>query len=99
MMSRPIVGLWMLAPPRVTAKSIARAIVHHPAVILCDEPTMNLDSATSEVVMTLLKQINQKLGTTFLLVTHDNEVAQQCNRVLTMDDGLIIDSGRGEEEE
>jgi putative ABC transport system ATP-binding protein len=79
--------------------AIARAIVHHPAVILCDEPTGNLDSATSEVVMTLLKQINQKLGTTFLLVTHDNEVAQQCNRVLTMDDGLIIDSGRGEEEE
>ncbi len=79
--------------------AIARAIVHHPSVVLCDEPTGNLDSATSEIVMTLLKEINNKLGTTFLLVTHDSDVAKQCSRILTMDDGLIIDSGRGEEEE
>ncbi len=79
--------------------AIARAIVHHPKVILCDEPTGNLDSATSNTVMTLLKDINEKLGTTFLLVTHDEEIASNCSRVLQMDDGLIIDSGRGEEEE
>ena len=79
--------------------AIARAIVHHPKVILCDEPTGNLDSATSNTVMTLLKEINEKLGTTFLLVTHDEEIASNCSRVLQMDDGLIIDSGRGEEEE
>ena len=79
--------------------AIARAIVHHPKVILCDEPTGNLDSATSNTVMTLLKEINEKLGTTFLLVTHDEEIASSCSRVLQMDDGLIIDSGRGEEEE
>ncbi len=79
--------------------AIARAIVHHPKVILCDEPTGNLDSATSNTVMALLKEINEKLGTTFLLVTHDEEIASNCSRVLQMDDGLIIDSGRGEEEE
>ncbi|MAR93683.1 MAG: macrolide ABC transporter ATP-binding protein [Euryarchaeota archaeon] len=79
--------------------AIARAIVHHPKVILCDEPTGNLDSATSSTVMTLLKEINKKLGTTFLLVTHDKDVASQCSRILQMDDGLMVDTGRGEEEE
>ena len=79
--------------------AIARAIVHHPKVILCDEPTGNLDSATSATVMALLKEINEKLGTTFLLVTHDKDVASQCSRILTMDDGLMVDTGRGEEEE
>ena len=49
--------------------------------------------------MELLKEINNKLGTTFLLVTHDKEIASKCSRVMQMDDGLIIDSGRGEEEE
>tara|TARA_B110000444_G_C18850798_1_gene605404 strand:- start:6476 stop:7174 length:699 start_codon:yes stop_codon:yes gene_type:complete len=79
--------------------AIARAIVHHPKVILCDEPTGNLDSTTSDTVMNLLKDINKKLGTTFLLVTHDKDVASQCSRILLMDDGLIVDTGRGEEEE
>jgi putative ABC transport system ATP-binding protein len=79
--------------------AIARAIVHHPKVILCDEPTGNLDSATSSTVMALLKEINKKLGTTFLLVTHDKDVASQCSRILQMDDGLMVDTGRGEEEE
>ena len=79
--------------------AIASAIVHHPKVILCDEPTGNLDSATSSTVMNLLKEINNKLGTTFLLVTHDKDVASQCTRILRMDDGLMVDTGRGEEEE
>tara|TARA_B100000459_G_scaffold144777_1_gene108140 strand:+ start:162 stop:848 length:687 start_codon:yes stop_codon:yes gene_type:complete len=79
--------------------AIARAIVHHPKVILCDEPTGNLDSTTSNTVMDLLKEINDKLGTTFLLVTHDQEIASKCSRIMQMDDGLIIDNGRGEEEE
>lgn len=79
--------------------AIARAIVHNPSVVLCDEPTGNLDSATSESVMELLKSINKKMGTTFLLVTHDSEVAKQCNRILHMDDGEIISDQRGDEEE
>ena len=47
----------------------------------------------------LSEEINEKLGTTFLLVTHDKDVASQCSRILTMDDGLMVDTGRGEEEE
>ena len=79
--------------------AIARAIVHNPSVVLCDEPTGNLDSATSASVMDLLKSINKKMGSTFLLVTHDSEVAKQCNRILHMDDGEIISDQRDNEEE
>ncbi|MEC8242170.1 MAG: ABC transporter ATP-binding protein, partial [Candidatus Thermoplasmatota archaeon] len=79
--------------------AIARAIVHNPSVILCDEPTGNLDSSTSASVIQLLKSINQKLGTTFLLVTHDSDVADQCSRILRMEDGQIISDERGSEEE
>ena len=79
--------------------AIARAIVHNPSVILCDEPTGNLDSGTSASVMALLKSINEKMGTTFLLVTHDSDVAAQCTRVLHMEDGEIISDKRGNEEE
>ena len=79
--------------------AIARAIVHNPSVILCDEPTGNLDSGTSASVMALLKSINEKMGTTFLLVTHDSDVAVQCTRVLHMEDGEIISDKRGNEEE
>jgi putative ABC transport system ATP-binding protein len=79
--------------------AIARAIVHNPSVILCDEPTGNLDSATSASVMTLLKSINEKMGTTFLLVTHDSDVATQCSRILRMEDGEIVSDMRGNEEE
>ena len=68
-------------------------------IILCDEPTGNLDSGTSETVMQLLKSINKKLGTTFLLVTHDSDVAQQCSRILRMEDGQIVSDERGSEEE
>ena len=79
--------------------AIARAIVHNPAVVLCDEPTGNLDSTTSDSVMALLKSINLKMGTTFLLVTHDSNVANQCSRILLMDDGEIVGDVRGSEEE
>ena len=79
--------------------AIARAIVHNPAVVLCDEPTGNLDSTTSDSVMALLKNINSKMGTTFLLVTHDSNVANQCSRILLMDDGEIVSDVRGSEEE
>ena len=79
--------------------AIARAIVHNPAVVLCDEPTGNLDSTTSDSVIALLKSINLKMGTTFLLVTHDSNVANQCSRILLMDDGEIVSDVRGSEEE
>ena len=77
--------------------AIARAIVHSPSVILCDEPTGNLDSGTSGEVMQLLKQINLENNSLLLVVTHDIKIAQQCDRILQMDDGLIINDNSEEE--
>lgn len=79
--------------------AVARAVVHRPAVILCDEPTGNLDSKTSEEVLALLKQINEEHQTTFLIVTHDAGIAELCDRVLQMEDGLIIGNPMQAEEE
>ena len=69
--------------------SIARAIVHEPSVILCDEPTGNLDSETSKQVMELLLELNRS-GSTIVIVTHDNEIAWQCSRVVRIIDGRIL---------
>jgi putative ABC transport system ATP-binding protein len=79
--------------------AVARAVVHRPAVILCDEPTGNLDSKTSEEVLALLKRINEEHQTTFLIVTHDARIAELCDRVLQMEDGLIIGNSMQAEEE
>ena len=72
--------------------AVARAIVHRPSIILCDEPTGNLDNATSGDVMALLRDMNQRHGTTFLIVTHDPDIAAQCQRIITMSDGNIVAS-------
>lgn len=77
--------------------AIARAIVHSPSVILCDEPTGNLDSTTSSEVMQLLRQKNVENNSTLLLVTHDLKIAQQCDRILKMDDGIFINEISEEE--
>jgi len=79
--------------------AVARAIVHRPSVILCDEPTGNLDSKTSGEVLTLLKRLNAEQNTTFLIVTHDAKIASLCDRVIQMDDGLIINPDVHHEEE
>ena len=69
--------------------SIARALVHDPSVILCDEPTGNLDSSTSDQVMDLLTQLNES-GSTIVIVTHDNEIAKRCSRIVRIMDGRIL---------
>ena len=75
--------------------AIARALVNNPSTIIADEPTGNLDEARSKEIMSLLQQIN-RLGTTMLVVTHDmNLVKQFGNRVIVIDDGLIISDGLG----
>lgn len=80
--------------------AVARAIVHQPAVILCDEPTGNLDSTTSKAVMRLLKSLNDHQRTAFLIVTHDPLIAEQCQRVVTMHDGAVVnDTAPSREEE
>ncbi len=69
--------------------SIARALVHNPSVILCDEPTGNLDSTTSGQVMELLAELNES-GSTLVIVTHDNEIAERCSRIIRIIDGRIL---------
>jgi putative ABC transport system ATP-binding protein len=70
--------------------AIARAIVNEPAILLADEPTGNLDSQNSAAVLTLLKDLNQRLGQTILMITHDQEVASSAGRIVHMRDGRII---------
>ena len=73
--------------------AIARALVNNPSTIIADEPTGNLDPARSFEIMTLLKEINN-LGTTLLVVTHEmNLVEQFNNRMIVIDDGLIVSDG------
>lgn len=69
--------------------AIARALMNNPKLILADEPTGNLDSISTEQVFSLLKEINQEMGTTFLIVTHDKNIAARCDRVIEVIDGKI----------
>jgi putative ABC transport system ATP-binding protein len=69
--------------------AIARALASQPKVLLADEPTGALDSTTSEEVMDLIKQINNE-GKTILVVTHEQDIANMCKRIITLKDGIIM---------
>ncbi len=69
--------------------AVARALIHRPDLVLADEPTGNLDSKTADEVFELLRQFNETLGTTFLIVTHDPRMAERCDSVITIEDGVI----------
>ena len=71
--------------------AIARALVFRPSMILADEPTGNLDSATGEEILNLLDNIHDEYGTTIVLVTHNEEAAEQCERRITLLDGRIVE--------
>ena len=70
--------------------AIARGIVNSPAILLADEPTGNLDSENSASVLKLMKDLNQRLGQTILMITHDSEAASYADRVVRMRDGCIV---------
>lgn len=71
--------------------AIARALVTHPAIILADEPTGNLDSKSSHEIMTILEGLNKEDGITIVLVTHDREIAAHTQRIIFLKDGQIVD--------
>jgi len=71
--------------------AIARAIVNHPAILLADEPTGNLDTENSEIVLKLLRDLNERLGQTILMITHNPEAAAYAHRIVRMRDGRIVD--------
>jgi ABC-type lipoprotein export system ATPase subunit len=75
--------------------AIARAIVHRPPLLLADEPTGNLDRATAAEVMGLVREIHEELGTTVVMVTHDEEVVSEvADRVVRLRDGRLLETGR-----
>ena len=70
--------------------SIGRALMNHPALLLADEPTGNLDSKSSAEIMELLELSNEKYGQTIIMITHDRELALHAKRIITVEDGHII---------
>ncbi len=74
--------------------AIARALVNHPAMILADEPTGNLDTQSGDEIMDILLNLNKTYGTTLVFVTHDPEIAAQTNRIIRIRDGLIEEDKR-----
>lgn len=69
--------------------AIARALMNQPKIILADEPTGNLDSDTTETVYDLLREINQKYKTTFIIITHDRRIAEKADRIIEIKDGKV----------
>ena len=71
--------------------ALARAIVNRPAIILADEPTGNLDTENSAIVLEMFKELNQKFNQTIVMITHNPEAAAVCSRVIRMRDGHVVD--------
>lgn len=74
--------------------AVARAVVGEPALVLADEPTANLDTATSSALIDLMAELNRDLGTTFVFATHDTRLMDRARRVIQLVDGSIVDDDR-----
>jgi len=70
--------------------ALARAVVNSPALILADEPTGNLDTENSQIVLDMFKRLNEKFGQTIIMITHNPEAAAVCSRVIQMRDGHVV---------
>jgi putative ABC transport system ATP-binding protein len=76
--------------------TIARALVNNPAIVWADEPTGNLDRKSSGDILALMRKLNRERNQTFIVVTHDPEIGNSCDRILRMEDGEIISDTRAE---
>jgi putative ABC transport system ATP-binding protein len=72
--------------------ALARALINKPAIVLADEPTGNLDTKNSEIVLAMLRRSNKDLGQTVLMITHNPEAAAHGDRILHMRDGEMVDA-------
>jgi putative ABC transport system ATP-binding protein len=71
--------------------ALARAVINNPAIILADEPTGNLDTENSQIVLEMFRELNERLNQTIIMITHNPEAARNCNRVVQMRDGIVIE--------
>jgi putative ABC transport system ATP-binding protein len=79
-----------LSGGQIQRVAIARALVNDPALILADEPTGNLDSKTSLIVLETLQELNRRHGRTIILITHEPDIAEHANRIIRIRDGKIV---------
>jgi len=80
-----------LSGGQIQRVAIARALVNNPSLILADEPTGNLDSKTSEVVLGTFQKLNKELGHTIILITHEQDIAEHADRILFIRDGQLVE--------
>ena len=83
-----------LSGGQIQRVAIARALVNDPSLILADEPTGNLDTKTGEIVLDTFQKLNKEHGRTVILITHEHEVAQYAERIITIRDGIIVSDSK-----
>lgn len=81
---------WQLSGGQQQRAAIARALMNRPKVLLCDEPTGNLDKSSGDNVMSILSELNKKHGITIIMITHDPKLAKETTRILNISDGVIV---------